>query len=107
MSNPVRPFARCVYLRPPARRDPQRLRRRLGPVAQLGPGGSGGRLVSVQVGAGRVLWRHAGWRCRLPITGPTPLGDGGIFLTGGHRARTAPGPDLGCAGMAGVGRCPL
>ena len=37
MSDPVRPFARCVYVRPPTRRDPQKLRRRLGPVEPLGP----------------------------------------------------------------------
>lgn len=38
---------------------------------------------------GTILWRHADYRCSIPIPNPTVLPDGRIFLTGGYGAGSA------------------
>jgi len=45
--------------------------------------------VGVDVKTGKELWRYEGWSCKIPITSPTPVGDGRIFITGGYKAGSA------------------
>ena len=40
----------------------------------------------VDIRDGKILWSYGGYRCSIPITSPTPLGDGRIFITGGYNA---------------------
>ena len=47
------------------------------------------RAVGVDANTGKQLWVYKGWSCRIPITSPTPIGDGRIFITGGYLAGSA------------------
>ena len=47
------------------------------------------RMAGVDVADGKLLWTYAGYRCKIPIPGPTPIGDVRIFLTGGYNAGSA------------------
>ena len=47
------------------------------------------RVVGVAAAEGNVLWTYNGWQCKIPIPGPTILGDGRLFLTGGYGAGCA------------------
>lgn len=38
---------------------------------------------------GKMLWKYDGYRCKIQIPGPTPIGDGRFFLTGGYGAGSA------------------
>ena len=42
--------------------------------------------AGVDAKTGKVLWTHEEWRCRIPITTPTPLPGDRVFLTGGYGA---------------------
>lgn len=43
-------------------------------------------ILGVDAETGKLLWSHDDWKCRIPITSPTHLGDGRIFVTGGYGA---------------------
>jgi len=58
---------------------------RIGGVDQVLAVTSRGKIVSVEIGTGKVLWSYSGWRCNIPIPTPSPIGDGRIFITGGYR----------------------
>jgi outer membrane protein assembly factor BamB len=46
-------------------------------------------VVGVDGANGKVLWRYAGWRCKIPIPSVTPIGDGRLFVTGGYDSGSA------------------
>jgi outer membrane protein assembly factor BamB len=46
-------------------------------------------VVGVDASNGEELWRYEGFACRLQIAGPTPVGDGRFFVTGGYGAGSA------------------
>lgn len=47
------------------------------------------RVASVGAGDGKVLWTYDDYRCQIPIPGPTVVGGGRLFLTGGYNAGSA------------------
>lgn len=75
-----RPFGRMAYASP--------LVTTIGGVEQVVMLGNN-RVAGVDVADGTLLWTYAGYRCQIPIPGPTPIGDGRIFLTGGYNAGSA------------------
>jgi outer membrane protein assembly factor BamB len=47
-------------------------------------------VVGVDANNGKLLWKYEGnWSCRIPVPGPTPIGDGRIFVTGDYGAGSA------------------
>ena len=51
--------------------------------------GSGGEVLSMDPGTGKMLWVYEGWSCRIPCANVTEIGDGRIFITGGYKAGSA------------------
>jgi len=46
----------------------------------------GARVAGIDAANGKVLWSYRKWKCNCPVPGPTIIGDGRIFLTGGYKA---------------------
>ena len=51
--------------------------------------GSGGEVLGMDPGTGKMLWTYEGWSCRIPCANVTEIGDGRIFITGGYEAGSA------------------
>lgn len=63
---------------------------KIGGVDQvLAVGGRGKIVAGVSPVDGKTFWTFTGWECKIPITPPTALGEGRIFLTGGYGAESA------------------
>ena len=45
-----------------------------------------GRVAGFSLSDGRLLWEYDGWQCKIPIAGPTPVGEDRLFVTGGYQA---------------------
>jgi len=50
---------------------------------------SGDRVVGADPRSGKILWTFDGWKCKIPIPCPTPIGNGRFFVTGGYNAGCA------------------
>ncbi len=59
-------------------------------VVMLTGKGPGTRVTGMDAKSGKILWTYRdGWQCRIPITSPTFVGDGRIFLTGEYGSGSA------------------
>ena len=45
-----------------------------------------GQVSGIDANDGKVLWTYDGFQCQIPITAPTPLGEGRVLVTGGYNA---------------------
>lgn len=48
-----------------------------------------GVVLGMDPKTGKRLWIYEGWRCRIPISNVTEIGDGRLFVTGGYEAGSA------------------
>lgn len=48
-----------------------------------------GAVMGMDPKTGKTLWSYDGWKCDIPISNVTEIGDGRIFITGGYKAGSA------------------
>jgi len=48
-----------------------------------------GQVVGMAADTGKILWTYDGWGCSIPISYPTTIGDGRLFVTGEYGAGSA------------------
>jgi hypothetical protein len=52
----------------------------------FGRSGSGGKVVGIEPGTGKVLWEYTNWQCHIPVPSAYDAGYNKILIIGGYEA---------------------